>query len=200
MNQKQKAVMWITALMLFVIVGCANSPYSVLHMSQEQRRQVSDEVLCNAYSFRGYWLGREQPEIVAEVIRRGLDCSVEGQARKILEENPEYTKTTKKSFGTGFVVSSEGHIVTVCHVIKDAKAVRVHFRKESFISAKVLHSDPMNDLAILKIEKPTPIFLQIAPMRSVKTGDRVFTMGFPVRSVLGKEAKYTEGVVSSFWY
>jgi S1-C subfamily serine protease len=34
-------------------------------------------------------------------------------------------------------------------------------------------------------------------MRSVKTGDRVFTIGFPVSSVLGPEPKYTEGVVSS---
>jgi S1-C subfamily serine protease len=120
-----------------------------------------------------------------------------GQARKILEEYPEHTKPTKITSGTGFAVSSKGHIVTSYHVIKDATIIKVYLTEDAFVSAKVLHRDPINDLAVLKIEKSTPNFLQVAPMRSVKTGDRVFTMGFPVSSVLGREAKYTEGVVSS---
>jgi len=99
--------------------------------------------------------------------------------------------------GTGFAVSSDGCVVTAYHVVKGAKIIKVYFTKDSFVSAKVIHGDPINDLAVLKIEKSTPNFLQIAPMRSVKTGDRVFTLGFPVSSVLGQEAKYTEGVVSS---
>lgn len=99
--------------------------------------------------------------------------------------------------GTGFAVSSDGCVVTAYHVVKGAKIIKVYFTKDSFVSAKVIHGDPINDLAVLKIEKSTPNFLQIAPMRSVKTGDRVFTLGFPVSSVLGREAKYTEGVVSS---
>lgn len=114
-----------------------------------------------------------------------------------LEEYPEYKRTTKSSSGTGFAVSSKGHIVTSYHVIKEAKTIKVYLTEEAFVSATVLHRDPMNDLAVLKIEKSTPNFLQLAPMRSVKMGDRVFTVGFPVRSVLGREAKYTEGVVSS---
>ena len=55
----------------------------------------------------------------------------------------------------------------------------------------------MYELALLKVEDATPKFLTVAPMRSVKIGDRVFTIGFPVSSLLGQEAKYTEGVVSS---
>lgn len=101
------------------------------------------------------------------------------------------------STGTGFAISPEGHIVTAYHIIKGRKIIKVYLTKGSFVSAKIIHGDPMNDLAVLKMEKATPSFLQVAPMRSAKTGDRVFTIGFPVSSVLGQEAKYTEGVVSS---
>ena len=99
--------------------------------------------------------------------------------------------------GTGFAISENGIIATACHVIGGAKTIKVYLSKDSFVSAMIIHSDPMNDLAVLKIESPTPNFLQIAPMRSVKMGDKVFTIGFPVSSILGEESKYTEGVVSS---
>jgi S1-C subfamily serine protease len=111
---------------------------------------------------------------------------------------PSQTEVLPKiKLGTGFAVSSDGYIVTACHVIQDAKAIKVYLSKDSVVSAKVIHSDPMNDLAVLKIESATPNFLQLAPMRSVKMGDKVFTIGFPVSSILGQKAKYTEGVISS---
>ncbi|MBL7188165.1 MAG: serine protease [Phycisphaerae bacterium] len=166
-------------------------------MSREERRQISDECLCNAYNFRRAWVGSEQPEIVAEVMRRGLDCSAAGQARRILQENPQPTVTPERSYGSGFAVSAEGHIVTAYHVVERKKAIKVHLSKTSLVSARILYSDSVNDLAVLKIESSTPNFLQLAPMRSVRIGDRVFTMGFPVSSVLGESPKYTEGVVSS---
>lgn len=112
-------------------------------------------------------------------------------------ETPKHSQESTKSSGTGFAISKDSLIVTAYHVIKDAKSIKVYLANDSFVSARVLYGDPVNDLAVLKIETTTPNFLQIAPLRSIKTGDRVFTMGFPVSSILGKEAKYTEGVVSS---
>ncbi|MHC4074974.1 MAG: S1C family serine protease [Planctomycetota bacterium] len=98
---------------------------------------------------------------------------------------------------TGFAISEDGLIVTAYHVIKDAKVIKVYLSKGTYTSATILHSDPMNDLAVLKIETPTPDFLQIAPMRTVMMGDKVFTIGFPMSSVLGQKAKYSDGVVSA---
>lgn len=115
----------------------------------------------------------------------------------LLKTYPTSSSYDVKGGGTGFAISENGLIVTAYHLIKGAKTIKVYLSKDSFVSAKLLHGDPTNDLAVLKIEKFTPSFLQVAPMRSVKTGDRVFTIGFPISSILGKEAKYTEGVVSS---
>lgn len=109
----------------------------------------------------------------------------------------ETEKEKRAGTGTGFAISPNGHIVTACHIITDAKIIKVYLSKESYVFAKILHRDPLNDLAVLKVEDATPKFLTVAPMRSVKIGDRVFTIGFPVSSLLGQEAKYTEGVVSS---
>ena len=100
-------------------------------------------------------------------------------------------------FGTCFAISEDGYIVTAHHVIEDAKTIKVYLSKDSVFPASVIQGDPVNDLALLKIETSTPDFLQFAPMRSAKTGTRVFTLGFPVSSVLGREPKYTEGVISS---
>ncbi len=109
----------------------------------------------------------------------------------------EAEKERRAGTGTGFAISPNGHIVTACHILMDANMVKVYLSKESYVSAKILNRDPFNDLAVLKVEDATPNFLTVAPMRSVKTGDRVFTIGLPVSSLLGQEAKYTEGVVSS---
>ncbi len=135
----------------------------------------------------------------------GAINQISEQVQSIASETFTFLKNSERfanipsntSKGTGFCVSPEGHLITAYHVIKNAKLIRVYLSKDSFVIAEILHSDPVNDLAVLKIEDATPSFLTVAPMRSVKTGDRVFTMGFPVSSVLGQEAKYTEGVVSS---
>jgi S1-C subfamily serine protease len=110
---------------------------------------------------------------------------------------PAIRPIRQQSSATGFAISKNGLIVTAYHVIKDAKVIKVYLSKDSSISAMILHSDPMNDLAVLKTESSTPNFLQIAPIRSVKMGDKVFTIGFPMSSVLGQEAKYSDGVVSA---
>ena len=113
------------------------------------------------------------------------------------EKSPKQSQENTKYSGTGFAISENGLIATAYHIIKNAKTIKVYFLKDSFVSARVIQGDPVNDLALLKIETFTPNFLQIAPMRSAKMGDKVFTLGFPVSSVLGQEVKYTEGVVSS---
>ncbi len=102
-----------------------------------------------------------------------------------------------KSIATGFAITEDGYIVTANHTVEDAKKINVYLTRDKSVSAKVEQSDYVNDLVLLKIESRTPTFLKIAPMRSAKIGMKVFTIGFPVSTVLGREAKYTEGVISS---
>jgi S1-C subfamily serine protease len=47
------------------------------------------------------------------------------------------------------------------------------------------------------VNRPTPHYLELAPARSVRPGDPVFTVGFPMIGLLGPEPKFTDGSVSA---
>ncbi len=159
---------------------------------------LEDDDLCMGDWYAGNKLKTTMVFKVSKKLIMSINAPKEWDAQIVLLKTyPTSTSQDIERSGTGFAISEDGHIATAYHVIKDAKTIKIHLAKDSFVSAKLICGDPVNDLAVLKIEKSTPSFLQLAPMRSAKAGDRVFTIGFPVSSVLGKEAKYTEGVVSS---
>ena len=109
---------------------------------------------------------------------------------------PEQT-VTKSGYGTGFPVNNEGVIVTNHHVIKGAKKIDVQFQDGTLCPAKVLKQSPNIDIAILKIDRPTPDYLVMDSQPEIGVGDRVFTIGFPVEQILGQEPKFTDGAISA---
>ncbi|MFN4360920.1 MAG: S1C family serine protease [Hylemonella sp.] len=100
-------------------------------------------------------------------------------------------------FGTGFFVSSKGHFITNAHVIADAHQVTVRTSDGATDIAQVISVDRNNDLALLKIDRPSK-GLHLKTTDGLDKGAKVFTIGYPNPSLQGLEAKYTEGVVSSF--
>ncbi len=109
---------------------------------------------------------------------------------------PEQT-ITKSGYGTGFPVNDEGVIVTSHHVIKGARTIDVEFQDGAVYPVKVLKQSPNIDIAILRIDKPTPDYLVMERLPEIGVGDRVFTIGFPVDYILGQEPKFTDGAISS---
>jgi S1-C subfamily serine protease len=67
----------------------------------------------------------------------------------IINGMPLESQSTR--LGSGFVYDAEGHIITNHHVIADAKEVDVRFVDGNIYSAKVIGSDPFNDIAVLQI-------------------------------------------------
>lgn len=111
--------------------------------------------------------------------------------------NPPTPEQSSKGTGTGFFVSERGLILTAQHVVKNASKILVYPQKGQPVSAIIEQADPANDIAILSVRMNPPAFLFLSPPRAATSGQRVFTMGFPVPNVLGREPKYTEGVISS---
>lgn len=99
------------------------------------------------------------------------------------------------SEGSGFVWSSEGHIVTNHHVVEGADKVMVVFADSFELPAEVLGSDPDSDLAVLKVEPPD------GGLQPVEQGDsdqlRVGQLAFAVGSPFGQEFSMTGGIVSA---
>jgi len=96
--------------------------------------------------------------------------------------------------GTGFIVSGDGMIVTSRHVVDDEDAeYTVILNDGTRYSAEVLAKDPLNDLAIVKIEAKDLKTLSFADSDSVKLGQQVIAIG----NTLGELSNtVTTGVVS----
>ena len=108
------------------------------------------------------------------------------------QELPPAEKT-----GTGFAVLSKRTLITAFHVIDGARTIEVACGVGASAPGSVEKVDPANDLALIFISTPAPGYLEMSVENSLKVGQKVFTMGFPVPDVLGYEAKYSEGVISS---
>ena len=104
-------------------------------------------------------------------------------------------KRKASSSGSAFFVTTNGYLVTNFHVIDGAKRLRIH-TKEGVKNARIVSTDPVNDLAILKVEATTKA-LALAERTGVKPGERVWAVGFPMPDLQGLSPKVTAGVVSA---
>ncbi len=115
--------------------------------------------------------------------------------------SPLEIKTGDNTTGTGFLFSSSDYVITSYHVVHGSKSISVRFTNGEQIDATIAVKDTNNDIAILKLSKsPTSRqnIITLGDSTSVKTGDRVFTYGFPLVDLLGhQEPRYSEGFVNS---
>ncbi len=103
------------------------------------------------------------------------------------------------SQGTGFVISSEGHILTADHVLAKEKNATVWLQGNR-IETDVICNDKDKDLALLKPK--STLTAPVEPLRidydsPAKMGQEVYTIGFPLSAMLGKSPRLTKGLVSS---
>jgi 2-alkenal reductase len=97
-------------------------------------------------------------------------------------------------FGTGFIVSSDGYIVSNSHVVDDATAAfRVVLLDGKSLPARVVGVDKYSDIALLKVDGVNMATVRFGNSDSLETGQTVFAIGY----ALGKyQHTVTRGVVS----
>jgi serine protease Do len=99
--------------------------------------------------------------------------------------------------GSGFIVRSDGYILTNAHVVKGATKISVALRDGTSYSAQIIGLDEANDLAVIKIDAKD---LPVAPLGSstgLLIGEWVIAIGNPYGFVLANtEPTVTVGVVS----
>jgi uncharacterized protein len=126
------------------------------------------------------------PEQIADAQRRAREwrpqivASMSASARKIS--------------GSGFVVSPEGHVVTNHHVVEGCRSITV---SPGDAAAEVIESDPRNDLALLRRVGAVTSVASVRTGASVRPGDDVVVVGYPLRGVLGASPVVTTGTVSA---
>lgn len=97
------------------------------------------------------------------------------------------------SLGSGFVLSSDGYILTNHHVIKDADEIIVRFSDRNELEAKVLGSDERSDVALLKVEATNLKAVKLGDSTKLKVGEWVLAIGSP----FGFDHSATAGIVSA---
>lgn len=97
--------------------------------------------------------------------------------------------------GSGFVINSNGTILTNYHVVENAVKVEVSFEHGKTVEAKVIGKDPSNDLAVLRIptEGLTMHVLTLGNSSKAQVGDPVLAIGNP----FGYDRTLTTGVISA---
>ena len=96
--------------------------------------------------------------------------------------------------GSGVIFDKEGYIVTNYHVIAGSYSIAVHFSSGLRKYAKVVGFDKQDDIAVLKVDIPTPMVAELGNSSELKTGDVVMAIGTP----LGLFANsVTQGIVSA---
>ncbi|MFT5304319.1 MAG: serine protease Do [Mariniblastus sp.] len=96
--------------------------------------------------------------------------------------------------GTGVVIDSRGYVLTNYHVVEGVKTIEVTTSDKQKTTAKLLAHDPVTDLAILKIETPSPLpTIRIGSSSDLMLAERVIAVG----NAYGYEHTVTVGIVSA---
>jgi len=109
------------------------------------------------------------------------------------EFETEENMPRREGGGSGVIISEDGYIITNDHVVANATEISVttHDRKE--YKAEVIGTDPLTDLAVIKIDASglTPAYL--GNIEDIRVGEIVFAIGNP----LGLNSTITSGIISA---
>ncbi len=122
-------------------------------------------------------------------------------------EGRNWTVQLEREFqGSGFLLSESGLVVTNHHVVAGSSEIEVIFPQSAIsMVAEVISEDEVNDLAILQLINfpryedifDTDIPYQVVSSDSVRAGEQVITVGFPLAYTLGESARVTDGIVNA---
>ncbi len=111
------------------------------------------------------------------------------------KSSPKSDEIVSASSGSGFAVSSNGHVITNYHVIEGCQNVKIHHNGKS-IPANVVTFDPQNDLALLKGNFRPSTVLPLST-NSPELLQDVYVAGYPFGRKISTGVKVTKGIISS---
>ncbi len=105
---------------------------------------------------------------------------------------PQYRR--EKSLGSGFIINSDGYIITNDHVVRDAESIQVKLSNEKVFSGKVVGSDQKTDIAVIKINAGQPLQAAVlGDSDKLQVGQWAIAIGNP----FGLDRTMTVGVISA---
>jgi serine protease Do len=146
----------------------------------------------------GGYLFKQQSNQITDLNRvvRELKASNDGIVEGITKAKKKISYAPANFEGSGFALNNKGYIVTSLHMVDGSDSIFIQNSQMERTPTRLVFSDPLLDLAILKIEKDNlsknwqvPFSLRDKP---TEVGEKVFTLGYP-----RKDMVYGEGSLSS---
>jgi serine protease Do len=99
---------------------------------------------------------------------------------RVIESSAQYGREQRsQSYGSGALISSEGYIVTNHHVAGNSRAIYVTLADKREVEGKLIGTDPLSDLAIVKIEGGPFPAARWGDDKALRVGDPVLALGSP---------------------
>ena len=135
------------------------------------------------------------PEDQAEFFRRFFGVPIPGipNGPKQAQPNPGKPQEADRGVGSGFIIESNGLILTNAHVVEGATTIYVTLTDKREFKAKLLGMDKRTDVAVVKIEARDLPKMPLGDSSKVRVGEWVLAIGSP----FGLENTVTAGIVSA---
>jgi S1-C subfamily serine protease len=104
-----------------------------------------------------------------------------------------YGAVPQQGMGSGFVIDTEGHILTNFHVVQGARQLEVTTSDKKKYKAEIIGTDPVHDLAVIQIPNKSVPQAEIGDSKSLTVGLKVYAIGNP----FGLSGTMTRGIISS---
>ena len=112
----------------------------------------------------------------------------------MLPDMPRQPGRKAGGVGSGFILDSEGYVVTNNHVVEGAEEIKVVLKDGESFEAELIGRDEKTDLALLKVESADPLpHVEFGDSDAVRVGDWVMAVGNP----FGLGGTVTAGIVSA---
>ncbi len=159
-------------------------------------------LLCVAVCGACYgWLAaselRKTPIVQAVAGARDSVVNIHGQKMLTTADDPQIPGDSPRKvngMGTGVVIDERGYIITNFHVVDGVKKIEVTLSDESTTTAQLVSTDPVNDLALVRVDvqRKLPV-ITIGTSSDLMVGETVIALG----NAYGYEHTATDGIVSA---
>ena len=188
-GQAVRLVLW-SFLLVSMVTGCSDDPGNVPESIPSPSASIpatapapSDRSALNIQFIGAADLSGEHKASLADLIE-----SIQAGVVQV---------TTSSGSASGFIISSDGLVVTNEHVASGESNVGVWLTSGRRYDADVLDRDVTSDLALLRIDSGSFDAIAVGDANRVRMGDEVLALGFPLADTIGTNLTVTRGIISS---
>jgi len=184
---KSYAIIAIIVVTFFVIPGPSYSNPSYPNFTEVVEKNIPAVVIVHAKKkiLGNNNINQSMPNLPEE-LKPFLDKFFDGE-----NGNPSEPRKAP-SFGSGFILTKDGYIMTNNHVIANSDEITITMSDQTELSAKLVGSDERSDLALLKVDADDLPTVNIGTSENLKLGEWVLAIGSP----FGFDHTVTAGIVS----